>query len=146
MDLYYRLPQGRRHRPVRRRCFTLMEMMIVLVIIGMVAGMVIPATIRHYEKARRRTAYGQIMAYYGCAKDYYLDTGEYPQKLEDLVTDPGNPKWDGPYVDPPKIRIDPWGEPYRCEVGGERDFGIYSYGKDRAPGGEKWDADITSWQ
>lgn len=130
----------------RSRHFTLMEMMIVLVIIGMVVGMVIPALIAQLEKAKRKNAYNQIMVYYSVAKDYYLDVGEYPQKLEDLITDPGNDKWDGPYLDPPKIAPDPWGEPYQCEVGGDREFGIYSYGRDRAPGGEGKNVDITSWQ
>ena len=133
-------------RRKRYRLFTLMELMIVLVIIGMVLGMALPALITKFEKAKRKNAYNQIMVYYNCAKDYYLDVGEYPAKLEDLITDPGNDKWDGPYLDPPTIRLDPWGEPYQCDVGGERAIGISSLGRDRAPGGEGKDIDITSWQ
>jgi general secretion pathway protein G len=124
-----------------------MEIMIVVVIIGLVSSIVGVNVYKYVDKARAKTAQAEVKTLKDCVGAYYADTGEFPRTLEDLVTDPGNPKWDGPYPDPPKIPKDPWGEDYHYDCPGQHgDFDIYSYGKDKAPGGEKLNADITSWE
>jgi len=143
MNTKPRRPAGR----VVRRYFSLMELMIVVVIIGMIAGIVMPNLMKNLGKAQQNKARAQITILKNAAKDYYLDMSEYPRKLEDLITDPGNEKWDGPYLDPPKIPLDPWGESYHYESPGQHgDFDIYSYGADKAPGGKGKNADINSWE
>lgn len=138
--------------PVKRQrkvhTFTLMELMIVLLILGFLAALVTPNMLKKAEKAKHKTAQLQVKLLANTCKDYYLDTGEYPQRLEDLVKDTGDPDWNGPYlVDPPKIPKDPWDEPYRYDYPGQHaKFDIYSYGADKAPGGEKYDADIGNWK
>ncbi len=143
MEVNERQPK---RRP-RRSHFSLIEIMIVVVIIGMILGMVGPNLMRNLGKAKRKTAKNQIALLGNAAKDYYLDMSEYPGKLEDLITDPGNDKWDGPYLDPPKIPVDPWGEPFIYDHPGQHgDFDIYSYGADKAAGGDGNNADIESWE
>jgi general secretion pathway protein G len=132
---------------VVRRYFSLMEIMIVVVIIGMIASIIGPNLMRNLGKAQQNKARAQITILKNAVKDYYLDMSEYPPKLEDLVTDPGSEKWDGPYLDPAKIPLDPWGEDYHYENPGQHgDFDIYSYGADKAPGGKSKNADINSWE
>jgi general secretion pathway protein G len=135
----------RRHG--RRHPFTLIEIMIVIVIIGMIAGLVGPPLIKKFVQAKRETAKTQIMLLKNACKDFYLDMSEFPRGLDDLVTSPGNPKWDGPYLDKGKVPLDPWGQPYQYQSpGGHGDVDIYSFGDDRAQGGEGKNADITSWE
>lgn len=131
----------------RRQAFTLIEIMIVIVIIGMIAGLVGPPLIRKFVEAKRETAKTQITLLKNACKDYYLDMSEFPRDLQDLVVSPGNAKWDGPYLDPPKVPLDPWGQPYQYQCPGRHgDVDISSYGDDRSPGGEGKNADITSWE
>ena len=135
----------RRHQRVQR--FSLIEIMIVVVIIGMILTLVGPDVVKKLKKARHGTAKNQIMLLSNAVDDYYLDISEYPGKLEDLVADPGNDKWDGPYLRPPKVPLDPWGEPFRYEHPGQHgDYDILSYGSDKAPGGESEAADINNWE
>ena len=134
-------------RRVVRRHFSLMEIMIVVVIIGMIAGIVGPNLMKNLGKAQQQKARAQITILKNAVKDYYLDMSEYPSKLDDLVSDPGSEKWDGPYLDPAKIPADPWDQDYYFENPGQHgDFDIYSYGADKAPGGKGKDADINSWE
>lgn len=133
-----------RKRQPRRHCFTLMEIMIVIVIIGMVAGLVGPALMNNLGKAQVKTAKNQTLLLYNACKDYYLDMTRYPDRLDQLITNPGDPKWDGPYLDPPKVPLDPWGEEYQIRTDGT--FGIFSKGSDRTMGGTGKGADITSWE
>jgi general secretion pathway protein G len=131
----------------RRQGFTLIEIMIVIVIIGMIAGLVGPALIQNLVKAKRETAKTQLTLLKNACKDYYLDLSEFPRDLDDLVTSPGNSKWDGPYLDPAKVPVDPWGQPYQYQHPGRHgDVDIYSFGEDKAQGGEGKNADITSWE
>ncbi len=138
-------------RYLRRRCrrhaFTLIEIMIVIVIIGMIAGLVGPALIQNLVKAKVETAKTQITLLKNACKDYYLDMSEFPRSLDDLVSSPGNPKWDGPYLDPAKVPVDPWGQPYQYQCPGSHgDVDLFSFGNDKAQGGEGKNADITSWE
>jgi general secretion pathway protein G len=131
----------------RHSRFTLMELMIVLLILGLLAALVTPNLMSKAEKAKVKSAELQIRMLSNALKDYYLDMDEYPEELADLVEDHGGAKWDGPYLDPPVVPTDPWGNPYRYDCPGQHaKFDICSYGADGAPGGDKYDADITSWQ
>jgi general secretion pathway protein G len=110
----------------RCRRFSLIEVMIVLIILASLAALVTPAFMNQLERAKRRTARIQLGNLANAAKDYYFDLSEYPKELDDLVQDPGNDKWDGPYLDPPTIPLDPWKNQYDYEMpGGEgRPFDI----------------------
>lgn len=129
--------------------FTLLELLVVMVIIGLLAGFVAPQYFRQVAKSERKTAKAQIVEL-GQALDHFrLDTGHYPSTEEGLAAlnaRPGNePRWDGPYLRralPP----DPWGRPYQYRSPGENgaDYDLLSYGKDGRPGGTGDDADITS--
>jgi general secretion pathway protein G len=137
----------RNRRRLRRHSFTLIEIMIVIVIIGMIVGMVGPPLIQKLGKAQREAAKTQITLLKNACKDYYMDLSEFPRTLDDLVTSSGNSKWDGPYLDPAKVPVDPWGQPYQFDSPGRHgDVDIYSFGRDKSSGGEGKNADITSWE
>ena len=132
---------------LRRTSFTLIELMIVLVILGLLGAIVGPQFLGKVEKAERQSAKTQIDLLSSSVKDYYLDVNEYPPNLKALVKNPGNEKWDGPYLDPPKLPEDPWDEPYKYKKdvtvqGRHLDFDIVSYGADNSPGGEGKNEDI----
>ena len=97
--------------------------MIVIVIMGLMAGLVGPKVISRLNKARFETAKTQIKLLGNACKDYYLDMDEYPKRLEDLIQNPGGDKWDGPYLDPAKIPKTPWGGDYLYTVGGGKNKG-----------------------
>jgi general secretion pathway protein G len=123
----------RNRRRCRRHAFSLMEIMIVIVIIGMIAGLVGPALIKNLDKAKVETAEAQVKLLENACKDFYLDMSEYPKDLNDLVTNSGNAKWDGPYLEgtPPKLPVDPWGSPYQYDPS---THAVSSMGKDKASG------------
>lgn len=134
-------------RPRHRHAFTLVELLIVLLILGLLGSIAVPRYMKHVRTAKMRTAKTQIALLRDAVHDYYMDLDEYPKRLDDLVDNPGGETWDGPYLNPPKLPLDPWGEPYRYDFPGKHgEFDIYSYGADKAPGGTKDGADITSWE
>jgi len=139
---------SRSRRRKHFRPFSLIEIMVVLLIIGLVSALVVPTAVKKIGRAKRQTAVAQVRMLANACKDYFLDMDQYPDRLEDLVQNPGSDKWDGPYLDPPKIPKDPWGNEYEYrKPGGEgRPFDIICYGSDGAPGGEKDAKDITSWE
>ena len=133
----------------KKSFFSLTELMVVLLIIGLVVGLVGPAIFGKFTQAQGQAAKTQLMLFKECAKSYYLDMNEYPRSLEDLSRSSGSgSNWKGPYIEDGFIPKDPWGNEYHYESPGRdgRAFDIYSYGKDNAPGGEGNDADITSWR
>ncbi len=139
-------------RPARRSQaagFTLLELLVVMVIIGLLAGYVGPKYFSQIGKSEVKVARAQIDALEKALDQYRLDTGHYPateQGLAALVTRPGNePKWDGPYLKK-AVPGDPWGQPYIYRQPGEHgDFDLLSYGRDGQPGGSGEAADITNW-
>lgn len=131
------------------RGFTLLELLVVMVIIGLLAGYVAPKYFSQIGKSEIKAARAQIDALEKALDQYRLDTGRYPtteQGLGALVARPSEePKWQGPYLrrDVPE---DPWGKPYQYRIPGEHnEFDLYSLGKDGQPGGTGEGADITNW-
>ncbi len=129
--------------------FTLLELLVVMVIIGLLAGYVGPKYFAQIGKSEIKTARAQIDSLDKALDEYRLDTGHYPtteQGLNALVVQPPNePKWDGPYLKK-AVPNDPWGNPYVYRIPGEHgDFDLLSYGKDGQAGGAGEAADITNW-
>ena len=135
--------------------FTLIELMVVILILGLLAGIIAPRLIGRTDEAKQTKAKVQIENLSTALKLYKLDNGFYPtteQGLQALVQPPetGNiPKnWrQGGYLEKGKIPKDPWGNEfiYLCP-GTHGDFDIISYGADGVPGGEGKDKDINSWE
>jgi general secretion pathway protein G len=130
--------------------FTLLEMLVVLVIIGLVAGLVGPRLFSKVDSSKVQTAGVQIKLLRGALETMRMDVGNYPSAdvgLAMLTTAPSDPaqraRWKGPYLDE-GVPLDPWGNPYQYRVPGEdgRPFAIVSLGADGKPGGEGIDADI----
>ena len=133
-----------------QRGFSLIELMIVMVILGLLASLVGPAMFKKLGTAKQKTAKTQIEMLMTALDSYRLDIGHYPSQqegLEAMVVNPGDEKWDGSYL-AKGLPKDPWGNPYHYQNPGEHDTDveIYSYGGDNRPGGEKEDADVGSWQ
>lgn len=134
------------------RGFTLIEVMIVVVILGILAAIIVPRIMGRPEEAKRTKAAVDIKGVEQALNLYKLDNGVYPsteQGLEALVnkpeTKPVPSKWkEGGYLS--KTPVDPWGRPYQYLSPGEHgDFDLYSYGADGEPGGEGKNADVESW-
>ncbi len=134
----------------RNTGFTLIEMLIVMVILGLLAALVGPRMFGKVEKSKQKAAKAQITLFEMAIDAYRLDVGRYPSSemgLQALRSKPeGIEKWDGPYL-PKQIPLDPWGNPYDYRSPGEHgDYDILSYGQDKSPGGEKNNQDIVSWK
>ena len=137
---------------VRTRGFTLIEVMVVVVILGILAAIVVPRVMDRPDEARVVKARNDIRVLQSQLALYRLDNFEYPttdQGLEALVekpdTPPEPPKWkDGGYLD--ALPADPWGRAYQyLNPGRHGDFDLYSLGADGQPGGEGAAADIGNW-
>lgn len=126
--------------------FSLIELLVVLVILGLIAGLVVPNIIGRSEGAKHDVAKAQVDRLSMAVDTFYLDTGRIPGSLQDLVDEPSNvSNWNGEYVKENGL-IDPWGNPYEFRSPGEHgEYDIWSYGRDGSPGGEDAAADITNW-
>ena len=129
--------------------FTLLELLVVMVIIGMLAAYVGPRFFSQIGKSEVKAARAQIDGLEKALDQYRLDTGRYPsteQGLAALVTQPaGVGKWSGPYLKK-AVPNDPWGNPYVYRQPGEHgEIDLMSYGKDGQPGGTGEAEDIGNW-
>ena len=133
----------------RHAGFTLLELLVVLVIIGLLAGYVGPQFFKQIGKSESKTATAQIDALGKALDQYRLDTGRYPSTEEGLaalwVQPAGESRWWGPYLRkaPPK---DPWGREYQYRAPGEHgEYDLFSLGKDGREGGGGEDQDVSNW-
>ena len=136
-----------RNRAIRG--FTLLELLVVMVIIGLLASYVGPRYFSQVGKSEVKAARAQIDGLEKALDQYRLDVGHYPstqQGLTALVSKPGDePRWDGPYLKK-GVPADPWGNPYIYKSPGEHgDIDLLSYGNDGKPGGSGEAADIVNW-
>ena len=133
---------------MRSRGFTLLELLVVVVIIGLLAGYVAPRYFSQVGKSEVQVARAQIDAFDKALDLYRIDMRRYPssdQGLQALVSAPaGDANWKGPYLKK-ALPMDPWGRPYSYKSpGAKSDYEILSFGRDGKPGGSGEDADITS--
>lgn len=136
-------------RALSEQGFTLVEIMIVVVILGLLVGLVGPRVFNRFKKAERHTAKAQIEMLATAVDTFRLDMRRYPKELEELVQNPADDKnWDGPYLKKNDLPVDPWDNPYvyKCPGDENRDYDIVSYGADGQPGGEDENADISSFE
>ena len=134
-------------RNARRSAFTLMELMIVLVIIGVLAAAVVPGLVNRAEKAKVARAKADISNIATQVKMFKADNSRYPESLNDLTTKPSYAKdWpEGGYIE--KLSQDPWDNDYILRVPGDngKDYDVISYGADNTQGGDGNDADLSYW-
>src|SRR5215475_3435364 len=130
--------------------FTLLELLVVLVILGLLAAIATPQVMKYLSRARTQSAALQIHNLASALDLYRLDIGRYPSQEEGLNSlvqaPPSVTTWNGPYVKKPEMLIDPWGHPYIYRIPGEHgDYDLSSNGADNAAGGQGENQDVTSW-
>ncbi len=131
--------------------FTLLELLVVLGIIAMLAGIVGPQVMKHMGESKTKAAKVQIEDLAATLDMYKLDLGIYPtseEGLKALIESPeGAKRWNGPYLSKSKIPLDPWQNEYHYVSPGEHGkFDLFTFGADNKEGGEGEDQDIVSWQ
>lgn len=139
----------------RRRGFTLIEILVVIVVLAVLATLVAPNVFRHVGAARETTARTQIEMLGAALDAYRLDNGRYPTTDQGLAalfvapaTEPRAANWRGPYLRK-AVPLDPWGAPYLYRAPGTQSgagYDLLSLGADGKPGGEGEAADLTSWK
>lgn len=135
----------------RQRGFSLIELIIVLVIMGLLAAVVGPKVYDKLARGKAEIAKIQIKEIEAALQLFSFEIGRYPNSnegLEALVRNPGNlESWKGPYLNKSELPSDPWGKPYvyRCP-GQHGDYDLFSYGPDGVEGGEGENADVVSWR
>ncbi|HSH26972.1 MAG TPA: type II secretion system major pseudopilin GspG [Wenzhouxiangella sp.] len=126
--------------------FSLIELLVVLMILGLIAGLVVPNVLQRGEDAKLKAAAAEVQRISMAVDEYYLDNGRPPEDLRQLVKKPANASnWNGPYINESNLN-DPWENPYQYRYPGQhRAFDIWSHGADGSPGGEGANADISNW-
>ncbi|MCK0509364.1 type II secretion system major pseudopilin GspG [Aromatoleum anaerobium] len=141
--------QVKSYRPAKG--FTLVELLVVLAILGLLAGLVGPRVLGQLGGAKSKTAAVQITDLEQAAELFKLDVGRFPttdEGLNALAAKPATANgWNGPYLKKGGVPKDPWGNAYHYEAPGKRgDIDIYSLGADGAPGGEGENVDVGNWE
>lgn len=132
------------------RGFTLLELLVVMTIIGLLAGYVGPKFFAHIGKSEVKAARAQIDGLEKALDQFRLDMGRYPETEEGLQALTERPadataRWSGPYLKK-AVPDDPWGKPYQYVQPGEHgEFDLFSFGKDGQPGGSGEASDIVNW-
>ncbi|MEN9434871.1 MAG: type secretion system major pseudopilin GspG [Pseudomonadota bacterium] len=135
----------------QQRGFSLIELMIVLVILGLIAGIVGPQAMSYLGRGKSQSAKVQIENISAALDMYKLEVGNYPtsaEGLKALVASPGGAKgWNGPYLKKGGVPLDPWNNEYQYKRPGSngQPYDLLSYGADNAAGGEGDNTDITLW-
>lgn len=134
----------------RQSGFTLVELLVVLVILGLIMAFAVPQVIKYVGGAKSDSAKIQVQRLGSVLDLYRLEVGHYPTQeegLRALVEKPaGAENWNGPYLKKDDALTDPWGRPYVYQIPGEHgDYDLYSLGADGQEGGEGEDRDQTSW-
>lgn len=132
------------------RGFTLMELLIVLVILGLLAALVGPTLFQRIKPAKQSAARAQIENFMTALDSYFIDTGRFPTTQQGLAAlrqrPDGEPQWAGPYLKK-DIPTDPWGGQFQYRSPGRNGgYEIASFGADGKEGGEDENSDVTSWE
>jgi general secretion pathway protein G len=143
----FAMKKSRSARILRPEGFTLLELLVVIVIIGLLSGLVLPRYFDTVGKSKAKVAKAQLAALDRALEQYRLDVGSYPsvdQGLDALFTQPVNtPRWQGPYLKKP-LPMDPWNHPYVYKLSSSRnELDIISYGADGQAGGDGEAKDIA---
>jgi general secretion pathway protein G len=135
--------------------FTLIEVLVVIIVIGLLAGLVGPRILGRVSEAKTATARTQVELIGVALDNYRLDNGAYPTTEQGLAAlqekparEPTSPNWRGPYLKK-AVPLDPWGKAYSYTSPGEHTPGgydLWTLGRDGQPGGDNDKADVTSWK
>jgi general secretion pathway protein G len=134
----------------KRRGFTLLELMVVLLILALLGTIAAPRVTKYLRKAKAQTAKIQVDALGAAVDSFHLDTGRFPSNDEGLKALMDHPNdtanWDGPYLKKRDSLIDPWGHPYLYRFPGQHgEYDVYTLGSDNREGGEGDAADVGNW-
>jgi len=134
--------------PKRQHGFTLIEVIVVIALLGLLMAYVAPEMFGRADQAKRKAASIQLEKIGAAVELYKLETGYFPQRLDELVTRPtGMANWRGPYLKKKSLLKDPWDRALvYTQPGAHGRFDLLSLGGDGEPGGEGDAADVVSWQ